>query len=63
MKWNKPQLIVIARGGTQESVLLICKAIGYEGVDVEPQAMGQEGCDQYDPGNCGACQDRSGGDS
>jgi hypothetical protein len=63
MKWTKPQLIVIARGTPEESVLQRCKAIDVPGIWIEAQEAGQTGCDEYDPGNCGACQDRGGGAS
>lgn len=57
-KWNTPQLIILARGTPEESVLLHCKRIG-EFVDL-PSLTAQEGCDMGVNENCGACQSRSG---
>ena len=59
--WKTPQLIILARGTPEESVLLHCKRIG-SGVGVgDPQNIGQDGCDTLQTNNnCGACQSRSG---
>lgn len=59
-EWKKPQLIILARGTSDESVLLKCKRIGAITAP-EPLPVGQQGCDYSDAdGNCGACQARSG---
>ena len=57
--WEKPQLIVLARGTPEESVLQHCKRIGNTTPVPYSQATGQTGCDQLNPGNCGACQARA----
>ena len=56
-KWETPQLVVLARGTPEESVLLHCKAIGVGG---GPTTISQEGCNDNTVTNCGACQSRSG---
>ncbi|NIT59008.1 MAG: hypothetical protein GWN00_23115 [Aliifodinibius sp.] len=59
--WEKPQLIVLARGTSDESVLTHCKYIGNTGPVSSPFNVGQSGCDKQDnDGNCGACQARAG---
>ena len=55
-KWDTPQLIILARGTPEESVLLHCKRIGDF---VGPEVTAQESCDRGAP-DCGACQARSG---
>ena len=57
--WETPQLIILARGTPEESVLTHCKRIA-AGYANYPAAVGQVGCD-WDPGdgNCGACQARA----
>jgi len=58
-KWTKPQLIVLARGMPEESVLTFCKLI-------DPGVVGatditQNGCqDVNSPSLCGACLSRAG---
>ena len=60
VKWTKPQLIVLARGTPEESVLLVCKQI--EVIRQGPTAIQQNGCqDVNSPSVCGACQARPGG--
>ena len=61
--WETPQLIILAKAHPEENVLLQCKAIGALAA-IEPDAVGQQGCDkaEYD-GNCGACIGRGGKDS
>ena len=66
-RWNKPQLIVLARGTPEEAVLDSCKRIdqvnptGQQG----PAETRQSDCSRgYTDGtNCGACQARSNGGS
>lgn len=59
-QWTQPQLIVLARGTPEESVLLHCKSIGAT-TAISPYPVGQNGCDASDAdGNCGACQARAG---
>jgi hypothetical protein len=59
MEWTQPQLIVLARGMPEESVLTFCKLI-------DPGAIGatdntQNGCqDVNSPSQCGSCLSRSG---
>ena len=48
--WNKPGLIVIVRGGPQESVLLSCKGASVSGPD---GAVG--GCQELVAG-CAGCE-------
>ena len=59
MRWTTPQLIVLASGMPEESVLLHCKRIG--ATTGSPYSPRQEGCD-YGEGHgvCGNCQSRSG---
>lgn len=60
--WETPQLIILARGTPEESVLTACKRIGFGGDTGFSQGIGQSGCDNLNPEkeNCGACQARSG---
>lgn len=59
-EWTTPQLIVLARGTPEESVLLHCKRIAAI-TATAPLPVGQTGCDNAESdGNCGACQSRSG---
>lgn len=58
--WEKPQLIILARGTPEESVLTHCKYIGFAGTTA-PNDLNQSGCDGGpDSKNCGNCQARSG---
>lgn len=61
LHWIKPQLIVLARGTPEESVLLVCKQIDV--VTTGPINENQDGCNSLDTGVCGACQARPGGGS
>ena len=59
--WEKPQLIVLARGTPAEVLENNCK-------EITPTFSGdiinsQDGCNRNATGNCGACQGRSGGAS
>ena len=58
LQWTKPQLIVLARGTSDESVLTHCKYIGNSG-DF-PNGAQQNGCNEGPITNCGTCQSRSG---
>ncbi len=58
-QWTQPQLIVLARGMPEESVLEHCKRIGNVGGD-NPTSTAQEGCDKGATNNCANCQSRSG---
>ncbi len=58
-RWTTPQLIVLARGTPEESVLTHCKRIGNNGMG-DPSSTAQLGCDAGEPGNCGNCKSRSG---
>ncbi|SHI13528.1 hypothetical protein SAMN02745124_04256 [Desulfofustis glycolicus DSM 9705] len=55
--WRTPELIILARGRTEETVLTNnCKYVGHNsGPTVNSQGCGA------DKKNCGACQGRSGG--
>ncbi len=54
--WEKPQLIILARGEPEENVLEGCKIINHH---LGEYGLHQEGCDQGKD-NCGACKARSG---
>ena len=57
MQWTQPQLIVLAKGTPEESVLTHCKRIGgYTG----PVGSTQNGCNNVMATNCGNCHSRSG---
>lgn len=59
--WETPQLIILARGTPEESVLLHCKRISPGSAATSPDNVGQNGCDYAEAdGNCGACQARAG---
>lgn len=55
-QWTTPQLIVLARGMPEESVLSFCKYIGpgISGADTYTQ----DGCNDVEATNCGACLGR-----
>ncbi len=57
--WVKPQLIILARGTPEESVLEHCKRIG-DYNKTTPENVAQVGCDNGKTSNCGNCQSRSG---
>jgi hypothetical protein len=63
--WERPQLVILAKGNPEENVLTHCKEKAYTGVSVLPQAVGQQGCDEPIgiKGECGACQSRGGSGS
>jgi hypothetical protein len=57
--WETPQLIILARGTPEESVLIHCKRINALYAN-QAAAVGQVGCDYAEAdGNCGACQARA----
>jgi hypothetical protein len=56
-QWTKPQLIVLARGTPEESVLLVCKFIG-AGEGAGQDTANQNGCNDIATTNCGNCQAR-----
>jgi hypothetical protein len=56
MQWTQPQLIVLAKGMPEESVLDACKYIGAP-LGIGPEAIAQQGC-ATDTENCAACQNR-----
>lgn len=58
--WEKPQLIILARGTPQESVLEHCKYIGGGGGNGRPDTYNQDGCNDFAITNCGTCQARAG---
>jgi hypothetical protein len=57
-QWTKPQLIVLARGTPEESVLLNCKFIGAGPAPGYQDSANQDGCNDTAETNCGACQAR-----
>ena len=61
--WERPQLIILARGTPEENVLAVCKT--EHGLIPGPAAVFQQSsCGTgTDSTNCGACQSRGGGDS
>jgi hypothetical protein len=63
-KWSTPQLIVLARGTPQESVLTHCKTQN-PSVMVQGPLMqsAQSWCDTDNVGNCSNCQSRAFSDS
>lgn len=58
--WERPQLVIIAKGRPEENVLLHCKAIGMTGTLGYAQETGQNACDELKEQNCGDCQSRGG---
>jgi len=59
-QWTTPQLIVLARGTPEESVLTHCKRIGNTDPVGSPTSTAQTGCDSGQTNNCANCQSRSG---
>lgn len=57
-QWSTPQLIVLARGTPEESVLTNCKFIDQGNPPVGPGGNQQEGCAIITTSNCAACQAR-----
>ena len=59
-KWERPQLIILARGTPEENVLYQCKT--EHGAIIGPAAgIQQSTCGTGDTTtNCGACQSRGG---
>ena len=60
LRWTQPQLIVLARGMPEESVLTHCKLIHYQLGMSGPTVSAQEICDKGVTQNCGACLARAG---
>jgi hypothetical protein len=58
MRWTTPELIVLARGTPEESVLTHCKGIHLPNFD--PDIIEQSNCSHLVVTDCGACQSRSG---
>lgn len=58
-EWQKPQLIVLAQGTPEESVLRACKTMNpnVPGVQGANGDFDKERCSQ-EPTNCGACDAR-----
>jgi hypothetical protein len=60
--WEKPQLIILAKGTPEESVLLNCKTNNPNKQLEGPLQSYQTVCTKYDPNgefeNCSVCQDR-----
>jgi hypothetical protein len=55
--WEKPQLIILAQGMPEESVLVACKSIG---ALAGPAVVNQTACNMTS-GTCQNCQSRGGG--
>ena len=61
-QWEKPELIVLVRGTSEEAVLTSCKSVPADAT-AGPDST-DHGCgSSKSPDNCGACQARSGGAS
>lgn len=57
--WEKPQLIILAKGTPEESVLLSCKTMNPNKPLEGPLASYQDTCAAGpDSANCAVCQDR-----
>jgi hypothetical protein len=56
MQWTTPQLIVLAKGTPEESVLTHCKYIGTAASGADTYT--QDGCNDLEATNCGACLGR-----
>ena len=61
--WEKPQLIILAKGTPEESVLLNCKTNNPNKQLEGPLQSYQTVCTKFDPNgddfvNCSVCQDR-----
>ena len=56
--WEKPQLIILARGTPEENVLTHCKYIG--AVVTGPLGTVQTSCNDPNAQQCQNCQSRSG---
>jgi hypothetical protein len=61
--WEKPQLIVLARGTPEESVLQHCKTMNPKIPSTGKMILTQTKCASGDLNNCSPCQDRGMGDS
>lgn len=64
-QWERPELVIIERGESGESVLLHCKRIGAQNTNT-PVGVTQVGCDYgavkvTKKGVCGNCQSRARG--
>jgi len=59
-KWERPQLIILARGNPEESVLYNCKTNNPNKPADGPAETFQQNCSQSysDTGSCVNCQDR-----
>ena len=58
--WNKPQLIVLAKGMPAESVLLHCKTMNpNQAVEGPGDLIQQDTCASGVEGNCKNCQSRA----
>lgn len=57
VQWTQPQLIVLARGMPEESILQACKYIDALSPPPGPGQGAQQGCSYPDQG-CAACQSR-----
>jgi hypothetical protein len=54
--WEKPELIVLRKGQSQEAVLVVCKAVVVAG---DPQVdMPGQFCGNPKAGSCQSCQSR-----
>ena len=59
--WETPQLIILARGTPEESVLASCKAIST--LNPGPNTSIQNSCSTLETTNCSNCASRGGGAS
>jgi hypothetical protein len=59
-RWTRPQLIVLARGTPEESVLLHCKTMNpNQAVEGPGDFVQQDTCASGVVGNCKPCQARA----
>lgn len=58
LQWTQPQLIVLARGTPEESVLTFCKYIG-AGTNAGAYNASQDSCAALGESSCANCQARA----
>jgi len=58
--WETPQLIILARGTPDESVLSHCKIIDKVGPNTGPDTNAQTNCNKLETNKCGNCKARAG---
>ncbi len=58
-KWEKPELVILVRGHSEEVLTSGCKTVG---IMIGPSSN-SNGCGDVLSTNCGSCQGRGGGAS